>query len=109
MGSELRIVPIRSVPLSLALSPRQLEILELIAIGMTDKELALRLGVSPSTVHTHLERMLRRFGLHSRSALVALWLSTLRHDEIQQVLAEAWEASVPVAHHDGHQLQGSGN
>ena len=62
-------------PLEFALTPRQLQILELIAIGATDKELARRLGMSSSTVHTHVDRMFRRFDVRSRSALVALWLT----------------------------------
>jgi len=55
-------------------APRQREILALVAEGMADKEIAVKLGVSARTVRTHLERLYQRYGLHSRSAAVALWL-----------------------------------
>jgi DNA-binding CsgD family transcriptional regulator len=55
-------------------APRQRQILALVADGLADKEIAARLGVSARTVRTHLERLYQRYGLHSRSAAVALWL-----------------------------------
>lgn len=56
------------------LTERQTKIVEMIAAGYTDKQLAGRLGMAPSTLRTHLDRMFRRFGVHSRAALVACWL-----------------------------------
>ena len=56
------------------LSPRQLQILSLIAEGCTDKEVAGRLDMSARTVDSHLRRLYERHGLHSRAALVATWL-----------------------------------
>jgi len=53
------------------LTDRQRGIIELIAVGYTDKQLARQLGISSSTLRTHLERLFRRFGVHSRAALVA--------------------------------------
>jgi DNA-binding CsgD family transcriptional regulator len=55
-------------------APRQREILALVAEGLADKEIAVKLGVSARTVRTHLERLYQRYGLHSRSAAVALWM-----------------------------------
>ncbi|HET9893343.1 MAG TPA: helix-turn-helix transcriptional regulator [Streptosporangiaceae bacterium] len=55
-------------------APRQCEILALVADGLADKEIAVKLGVSARTVRTHLERLYHRYDLHSRSAAVALWL-----------------------------------
>jgi DNA-binding CsgD family transcriptional regulator len=56
------------------LTERQTMIVELIAAGYTDKELVSRLGMSSGTLRTHLDRMFRRFDVHSRAALVACWL-----------------------------------
>ena len=56
------------------LTERQTKIVEMIAAGYTDKQLAGRLGMSPGTLRTHLDRMFRRFGVHTRAALVACWL-----------------------------------
>jgi DNA-binding CsgD family transcriptional regulator len=54
-------------------SPRQEEVLSLIADGLTDKEIAVRLGMQPRTVRTHLERLYARHGLHNRAGALAIW------------------------------------
>jgi DNA-binding NarL/FixJ family response regulator len=56
------------------LSPRQEEVLTLIAAGFTDKEIAVRLGVGQRTVRTHLERLYARHGLHNRAGALTAWL-----------------------------------
>lgn len=56
------------------LSPRQMQILTLIAEGHPDKDIAQRLGVSVRTIDSHLQRLYQRYGLHSRAAVVAKWL-----------------------------------
>jgi len=58
----------------LRLSPRQSQVLALIASGLSDKEVASRLGVAHRTVRTHVDRMLREHGLRSRTEAVAAWL-----------------------------------
>ena len=55
-------------------TPRQAQILQLVARGMSDKEIALHLGVSPRTVQSHLDRLYLEHGLHKRAAAVAAWL-----------------------------------
>jgi DNA-binding CsgD family transcriptional regulator len=57
-----------------SLTRRQADIIELIADGYTDKELAQHLGISSSTLRTYLDRLFRRYEVHSRAALVARWL-----------------------------------
>lgn len=58
----------------LRLTPRQSQVLALIASGMSDKEVAERLGLAHRTVRTHIDRMLREHGLRSRTEAVAAWL-----------------------------------
>ena len=53
------------------LSPRQRQVLELVAEGMTDPEIADELGLSVHTVHTHLERTRKAIGAHRRAGLTA--------------------------------------
>ncbi len=53
------------------LSPRQTQIMGLAAEGMTDKEIALRLGLSVGTLRSHWDRMRMRMGVVSRSAIIA--------------------------------------
>jgi DNA-binding NarL/FixJ family response regulator len=52
------------------LSPRQREILQLIAEGRSTKEIAFDLGLSPSTVDTHRTELMRRLGIHDVAGLV---------------------------------------
>lgn len=61
--------PRRSRPQGGRLSPRELEVAQLVARGLTTAEIAERLVLSPRTVTTHLERIYARLGLNSRAAL----------------------------------------
>ena len=56
------------------LSPREEQVLSLIADGFTDKEIAIRLGMGQRTVRTHLERLYARHGLHNRAGALTVWL-----------------------------------
>lgn len=54
------------------LSRSEARVVALVAQGLTNKEIADRLDVSPETIHTHLKRTFEKTGISSRSALVAL-------------------------------------
>lgn len=58
------------------LTTRQVEILDLIATGKTDKDIAARLRVSRRTVAAHLQRLYAANGFHTRAEAVAAWLRT---------------------------------
>jgi DNA-binding NarL/FixJ family response regulator len=58
----------------LRVTPRQQQVLALIAAGLSDREVADKLGLAHRTVRTHLDRLLREHGLHSRTEAVAAWL-----------------------------------
>jgi len=51
------------------LTPQQREVAELAATGLTNKEIATRLYLSPRTVSAHLYRTFPKLGITSRSAL----------------------------------------
>jgi DNA-binding NarL/FixJ family response regulator len=53
-----------------SLTPRQREILQLLAEGRSAKEIALTLGVSPRTVEFHKYKMMEAHGLHSNAELI---------------------------------------
>jgi len=55
-----------------ALSPRERQVLELLAHGHTNREVADRLSLSVKTVETHRARLSDKLGLHSRADLVRL-------------------------------------
>jgi DNA-binding CsgD family transcriptional regulator len=52
-----------------SLTPQQLEIARLAAAGLTNKEIADRLFLSPRTVGTHLYQLFPKLGITSRAAL----------------------------------------
>jgi DNA-binding NarL/FixJ family response regulator len=54
---------------SLAISPREKEILNLLAKGYSSKEIADQLFISPSTVHTHRSNLMAKLGLKNRREL----------------------------------------
>jgi DNA-binding CsgD family transcriptional regulator len=56
------------------LTPRQLEVLELIAGGRSNREIAALLGVSENGVKAHIARLLVKFGVPNRAALVRVAL-----------------------------------
>jgi DNA-binding NarL/FixJ family response regulator len=53
-----------------SLSEREREILQLLAEGKANKEIAARLHVSPKTVHTYRSRMMVKLGLHDTPGLI---------------------------------------
>jgi DNA-binding CsgD family transcriptional regulator len=52
------------------LTPRQREVLKLIAEGLLSKEIAAELGVSLKTVDTHRTELMRRLGIRGIAGLV---------------------------------------
>jgi DNA-binding NarL/FixJ family response regulator len=54
------------------LTPRQTEILELLAGGLGPKEIAEQLDVSPLTLRTHVQNILTKLGVHTKLEAVAL-------------------------------------
>jgi DNA-binding NarL/FixJ family response regulator len=55
-----------------ALSPRERQVLGLLARGHTNREIAARLSLSVKTIETHRARLGDKLGLHSRADLVRL-------------------------------------
>ena len=49
------------------LSSRELEVLRLLADGMTDREIAVALAISPRTVESHVSNLLRKLGVRNRA------------------------------------------
>ena len=59
------------------LTRRQREVAELVARGLTDREIAARLVISPRTAESHVEQILTRLGFRSRSEIAA-WYAVQR-------------------------------
>lgn len=89
------------------LSARQQEVLDRLIKGLTFKEIAQELGISQHTVRTYQERLLEKFGVHSRAELIfsasrkpdaasaasASPLAVKEASEAQITRAERWAAS----------------
>jgi DNA-binding CsgD family transcriptional regulator len=56
---------------SLGLTPREIEVLEGVARGMTNREVAQTLYLAPTTVRRHLENIFAKLGTRTRTAAVA--------------------------------------
>lgn len=52
------------------LTPRELEVVRLLGSGCTYEQVALRLGVSPHTVVSHIKNAYRKLNVHSAAAAV---------------------------------------
>jgi DNA-binding NarL/FixJ family response regulator len=57
----------------MGLSEREVEVLRLVARGLTDKEVASKLGISHRTVHHHNKHAYGKIGVSTRAA-AALFL-----------------------------------
>lgn len=58
-------------PVDSGLTPRQRQIVDLLARGANDREIAGSLRISPATVHKHVQNALKRTQTKTRSHLVA--------------------------------------
>jgi DNA-binding CsgD family transcriptional regulator len=63
---------------TLDLTPRQRVVVELIAQGLRNREIADQLGISLHTVRRHVEALLRRLNVPTRAAAAVLLRETLR-------------------------------
>lgn len=71
-GGDVLLVQARPTPLPYGLSPRELDVLTRIAMGQSNQAIAHGLFVSPRTVHTHIEHILRKTGCAARAEAAAL-------------------------------------
>jgi DNA-binding NarL/FixJ family response regulator len=72
--AELASVPDPQLPSSELLdelTPREREVVALVALGLTNPDIAERLVISPATSKTHVSRAMLKLGAHDRSQLVA--------------------------------------
>ena len=52
-----------------SLSPREKDVAALVCLGYTNREIAVRLSISPETVKSRMHTILRKFHIHKRAEL----------------------------------------
>lgn len=57
----------QSCPPAMSLTPREIEVLGLMAEGMTNQQIAEQLIVSPTTIKTHVQNILQKLGVSDRT------------------------------------------
>ncbi|MDH3601055.1 MAG: LuxR C-terminal-related transcriptional regulator [Candidatus Tectomicrobia bacterium] len=60
------------MPVYAPLSPREKEVLNLLVQGQAAQEIAQTLSISYATVRNHLQKILRKLGVHSQRQAVKL-------------------------------------
>jgi len=62
----------------MALSPREAEIVHYLLADHSDKQIAMKLQISISTVRTHMTRLFRKLGVSDRQELILHIFSVFR-------------------------------
>lgn len=74
LGTPLVVLrPSQRPDLGMGLSPREREVAGLLANGLRNKDIALALGISLSTVKDHVHHILDKTGADSRAGVAAMW------------------------------------
>src|SRR5436309_2798200 len=64
------------------LSEREQQVLRHLADGLTDREIATRLGISPRTVETHVGSILHKLGVRNRAQAARRYLEATGGDDV---------------------------
>lgn len=72
----------QTVAALVTLTPREIEVLQLLAQGLSNKAIADALVLSPRTVKTHLRHVYRKFGVSNRTSAA---LKSIRLRYVSQV------------------------
>ena len=71
-GHDAALVTYGLAELPFKVTPREIDILTLVALGLTNGQVATRLGTSPRTVSTQVERLLSKLDQRTRGGMAAL-------------------------------------
>jgi DNA-binding NarL/FixJ family response regulator len=52
-----------------ALSDRELQVVRLVAIGMSNSDIAIKLHLTEDTIKSHLQRVFHKMGVHNRTTM----------------------------------------
>jgi DNA-binding NarL/FixJ family response regulator len=71
------------------LGPQSIRVLELLKSGRSEKEIGNVLGISVNTVHHYVKAIYRRYDVHSRNELLALWVGPRQRSRLEVSRAAA--------------------
>jgi len=54
------------------LTPRELEVMQQLVLGLNDREIAVALSLSPATIKHHLKQVYQKLGVHNRTSAALL-------------------------------------
>lgn len=70
------------------LTARQLQVMRMVRAGLTNRQIATRIGVSEGTVHVHLTNTYNRLGVQSRTAAVQAVFDSADESPMSVLLAD---------------------
>jgi DNA-binding NarL/FixJ family response regulator len=71
IATETRDRKARDVPKDVRLTPREVEVIELIGEGLSHQEIAQRLDIAAHTVRSHVRNVMEKLALHTRLQIAA--------------------------------------
>lgn len=71
------------------LTPREIQILDLLALGRSNKEIAVALGIELATVKNHVHSLLRKLRVRRRTEAAAKWSASGRNGATRWVARRA--------------------
>jgi ATP/maltotriose-dependent transcriptional regulator MalT len=74
---------------SVVLTPRQRQVVELIAAGFSNEEVGERLGISPRTAKAHCDVLRQKLGVSKRRQIPNAFRALTGEDPLSQSLAPA--------------------
>lgn len=63
------------------ISKREMEIIECLSHGMSEKEIGEKLFISPKTVNNHMDNIRRKLGVNKNIEIVAYYVASLKGKE----------------------------
>ena len=73
-----------------ALTPREVDVTQLVARGLSTPEIASTLHLSPHTVRDHLKAIFEKVGVSSRGELTSRLFSDHHHPRLDAAIGESW-------------------
>lgn len=70
------------------LTPRELEVIGVIATGQSEKQAAALLSIKPVTVHKHIINACEKTGLNNRTRLLVAWARWQTIQEMSKILLD---------------------